>query len=152
MTYFIHRQRNLFSCGPVAILNALKWAGRGATYDSHYGLLVRECKTDVEGTHDKDLRKTLRKYGFKFKKTRLLQDIKDHLEDGGAMILSHLDSDGEWHYSFWYAHRFNRYHGANIDMSKDLRSVTEYRMKRYLFDTDDLKDLPEALLLTKQST
>ena len=36
MVQYILRQRNQYSCGPIALLNALKWRGENATWtDKH---------------------------------------------------------------------------------------------------------------------
>ncbi len=43
------KQRDRLSCGPTAILNALKWAGTGATYKEEGRQLIKDCRI-----HSKD--------------------------------------------------------------------------------------------------
>lgn len=44
-------QKNLYSCGPVAILNTLKWLGARVSYKKNYGLWKKKCRCNHEGTH-----------------------------------------------------------------------------------------------------
>ncbi len=76
MNQYIQKQRNHFSCGPIAILNALKWRDKKASYNSHYKKLVEQCNTTKEGTSDADLERVLRKYKFKFARSRLFKRIQ----------------------------------------------------------------------------
>lgn len=155
MNYYIHKQRNYFSCGPVALLNALKWRGDKATYDSHYKKLVKECKTTRDGTESAHFEKILGRYKFEFTKSRLYKDVQVHMRNGGAMILSHLDSENDWHFSFWYDYRLRKFYGANIDYSLDMQSVDEKAMRKYLlktgignhFQAEEGHDYPEAILI-----
>jgi predicted double-glycine peptidase len=44
------RQRNNYSCGPVAIMNLLKWLGESVTYANDYAYWLKQCKTAKYGT------------------------------------------------------------------------------------------------------
>jgi hypothetical protein len=67
MTKYI-RQTRRTTCGPVAVLNALKWAGYNFTRESHFNKLCKELqwspyhKMGYVGTHPYYIRKTLEKY------------------------------------------------------------------------------------------
>lgn len=106
------RQRDRFRCGPVAILNALKWAGSDATARL-LPKLSRETKCDPHypGTWKEDLAVILRKRGKKYFSIRQdsrssLKKIEECLRDGGSVLLCFLcpgtrDRDGwDGHYSF----------------------------------------------------
>ena len=44
-------QKNEFSCGPIAILNILKWIGFQVNYKKDYNFWKKKCKCDYSGTH-----------------------------------------------------------------------------------------------------
>lgn len=102
------RQTNLYTCGPIALLNALKWGGADATYRRHMRHLKRECKTDADGTHDFFFDRALRNNGKKFfsvirPRQFNLQTIREHIKNGGSIIVAHIELKPpyDWHYSFW---------------------------------------------------
>lgn len=52
-------QKNNFSCGPVAILNILKWAGFPVSYNKDYKFWKTKCKCTEYGTHQPLFQKCL---------------------------------------------------------------------------------------------
>ena len=44
-------QKNKFSCGPIAILNILKWVGFPVSYKKDYNFWKKKCKCNCFGTH-----------------------------------------------------------------------------------------------------
>jgi hypothetical protein len=52
-------QKNLFSCGPVAILNTLKWLEFPISYHQNYEFWKRKCRCNKEGTHQHYFQKCL---------------------------------------------------------------------------------------------
>jgi hypothetical protein len=44
-------QKNLYSCGPVAILNTLKWIGFPISYKQNYKFWKKKCRCTEGGTH-----------------------------------------------------------------------------------------------------
>ena len=104
------RQRDQYSCGPVSVINALKWAGLPLSYRKHYKKIKKKCKTDKGwGTYTHNITKTLG--GFKeiwFETVPLItyRQLKDHLMNGGAAILEYWyrEDDGSYdgHYAFVY--------------------------------------------------
>lgn len=96
------RQPDEISCGPTAILNALKWAGLPVTHDD-LPKIQFACKTanaidpnDTEnaGTYDHDFDRTLRYAGapaFKVKRKSnfSFKSVKDHLLAGGAVCIGY---------------------------------------------------------------
>lgn len=148
MIQYINKQKNDFSCGPIALLNALKWRGEKRTYRNDYQSLVKLCNTDKFGTYDSDLFNALKASGFKFKTTQLYSQVVDHLKQGGSVILAHIDCSNDWHYSFWYEYRFNKFYGANIDTQKSIKFVREKTMRKYLLNSQDPEEAPYAILLS----
>jgi hypothetical protein len=56
------RQKDDYGCGPIAVLNALKWAGYDAQYKRDYARLIRLCKCTKGGTIDDNFNKAIRQY------------------------------------------------------------------------------------------
>lgn len=92
-----YKQRDKFSCGPVAIFNALKWAGAkdGLTAKRALPPLSRlcECSKYNGGTKHTAMDRTLRIAGkrcFDIRRvyTPKLGEIEEHLRAGGALILN----------------------------------------------------------------
>jgi len=54
-------QKNNFSCGPIAILNLLKWIGLSISYKRNYEKLFKSCKCTWKGTHQHVFQKCLDK-------------------------------------------------------------------------------------------
>jgi hypothetical protein len=98
------RQPDRYSCGPTAIINAMKWAGLDATSRDYLPYLQFSCRTidlqnptdaDLNGTMDHDFDRVLRYVGkdvFKIKRRRSpsLPEIIRHLKRGGAVALSYF--------------------------------------------------------------
>lgn len=90
------KQRDSYSCGPIALLNILKWSGLRKTYKD-LPILQKECKCN-NGTWPEDLQKAVKKYSnlksFSRRKPSILK-IDQHLKRHGAVILVCYWSD-EW--------------------------------------------------------
>ena len=104
------RQRDDHSCGPVAIINALKWAGVPVTYRTHFRRIKRLCRTTQDwGTRREDMSKALARYGlalrYEVRSLVTLQEMEKHLLSGSALILEYWFREGEkydGHYVFIY--------------------------------------------------
>jgi len=111
------KQPNPYSCGPTAILNALKWAGLDVTLQQ-FPLLEYSCRTsgpdgdkedDEIGILDHDFDRVLRWSGkrifkkIKRKKYPTFKEIKKHLQKGGSICLGYYWIEGKQsggHYAF----------------------------------------------------
>lgn len=92
------KQPNQYSCGPTAILNALKWAGLDVTLQ-HHPLLEFSCRAedsddDEFGILDHDFDRVLRWAGknvftVRRSKTPTLEVIREHLKNGGSVCLGY---------------------------------------------------------------
>lgn len=100
MRYVI--QPDKISCGPTAIINALKWAGVPTSLQD-LPKIQFSCKTvnpvdptnvEAAGTYDHDFDRTLRYAGapvftVKKKSRPSFKSVKDHLAGGGAICIGY---------------------------------------------------------------
>jgi hypothetical protein len=102
MTYIV--QRDSYRCGPVAILNALRWAGADVTYKGMIGRLTQMCECKLpKGTKYRPFTKTLRKLGKEWFDIKLVVEptlgvIEDALRAKKAMIWNFKHERGR-HYA-----------------------------------------------------
>lgn len=122
------RQKNDYGCGPVAILNAMKWANPkdAISYKDTYERIEINCRTDRDGTDHKRFESVLKDYGswwnFNVTKARKFdyEKIMKHLDNDGAIILMHYElaiegeEDRETHYSLWTDLYMNEINGINV--------------------------------------
>lgn len=139
-------QPNPYSCGPIAILNALKWAGLDVTLQQ-LPLLEYRCRIidpesddeDDQGTWNHDFDRVLRWAGKKaFKKVLRrknpsLKEIKEHLKSGGAICLNY----------YWIDDKL-RQEGQHLTFLSG--------MKRGLIQTINDHDDPEKVQLRTSKT
>lgn len=95
------KQRDSYSCGPVAIINILKWLGvEKVTYKLlPFAQIICNCSTD--GTHDIDIEKAM-KYLEITKKRKISPSIKEvdkHLISGGIILISYVTIFDDGHFS-----------------------------------------------------
>jgi len=88
------RQKDYTSCGPVALINILKWMGCDVTYDSYIGMARALCKHEPGadgGTEGKGMESALKKLGIKFTKRKnpSLKQLDAHLDKGGSIVLDY---------------------------------------------------------------
>lgn len=95
LKYF--KQYDSFSCGPIALMNALVWAGYNITYDKDFERISRAMKMDEDGASTHNLNKAIRRY----KKLYVLPEegsfegpsiklIDEHLSLGGSFIIGYF--------------------------------------------------------------
>lgn len=114
------KQRDEFSCGPVAIINALKWAGHDYTYQA-LPTIRRLCRCKDEGTHSENLTRGLEKLKkrnkLKFKYNDLeyptLLKIDKHLKKGSLIFLYRENNQDIGHYIFINSKKENWYSVVN---------------------------------------
>ena len=87
-------------CGPIALLNLLKWLGMRVTVREHHGHLCWMCNLiDGFGSSDSDLTRALshlrrNNFSFKYRRKPKLKTILSHLKNGGAVILVYPNEVG----------------------------------------------------------
>jgi hypothetical protein len=83
------KQRDGYSCGPVAIINALKWAGVETTKEERKRISNKiKCKQNF-GTFKEDFQKYFKQIKYldsKFFHRLSLKKFKKHIDNGGAII------------------------------------------------------------------
>lgn len=91
------KQRDHHSCGPVALLNALKWAGYKVSYNKHFRSIYRSCKCSDTGTFDCDFDSAIRRYRHLIVMPEdgpfeqpYIGLIDEHLDNGGAVVFSYI--------------------------------------------------------------
>jgi len=109
------KQRDKHSCGPVAILNALKWSGQDMSHRKHIQMLkLMTGQKPRGGTSNTNLYRTLRVLGGKLLgslkiKPRIrptLQEMEAHLRNGGVVLLQYhwIDKNGSRFPQKWSFH------------------------------------------------
>jgi hypothetical protein len=89
------KQRDLYSCGPIAVANALKWAGKDISYKKHHKGFKRLCGAhNIKGVRPRNLEKALKVAGKGlFSITPVckpkLEEIDKHLSGNGCIVLSY---------------------------------------------------------------
>lgn len=142
------KQKDQYSCGPIAIMNALKWAGLHTTYKTHFYKIKSLCKTTILwGTTPDNMTTTLLKHSkylsFTTKSLVTLKEIDKHLNAGGAVILEYWFKDEgmnlyDGHYVFIFRERGYDFIAVNAigisvaqpcprDMLKSMLSCKKYR-------------------------
>jgi hypothetical protein len=115
-----YAQRDRHNCGPIAILNAMKWCSIKCSYKNDLKGIIQYCHTENDGTYDCYLEKavkyflnsnaTVRKYK-KLSKKRLVKYLEN---DNYSVIVGHklIDVDYE-HFSFWFDFKEDYVYAAN---------------------------------------
>ena len=132
------KQRDNYSCGPIAILNAIKWTESEWFTYRMLPAIQWVCKTDKNGTYDEHFNFALKYFEqlgyFKVVKARntYLTRIQEHLKNGGAMIAAYQESkcDREWHYAMFLSDMDGQWTVINHSNGKEL--FTEYQVSRSL--------------------
>lgn len=135
------KQRDDYNCGPIAIVNVLKWAGLPLTYGSMH-IFNQLMKTSLRrGTRRSEISSVLKLFkeviSFRHKKEPTLDDIRNHLDKGGiAIVLVRWMEDGQsWGHYFVVDEVINGgiYSVINFTMSKPARDVmTSYTLAEWL--------------------
>lgn len=125
------KQPDKASCGPIVIMNALKWGGKRYTLKNDFWRLIRKCRCgpDKLGTSPKHLDRCLRDetQGCLEIARRLepsIREIEEHLcQRNGAVIINYL----------WICKKTGKRHGhfaLFTDVSKTGRMFTGINDKR----------------------
>jgi hypothetical protein len=85
------KQNDKYSCGPVALINALKWAGEVKNGGALRKRLIAACKCKPpRGCYTDDFEQALtdlNTFDFQRKEFPELEDLDNHLDRGGAVLL-----------------------------------------------------------------
>ena len=93
-------QRDRFRCGPIAIANAMKWAGANFSFRDNKKRLDKLCKISETGCNPVNLTRALKKIGHKyltgiqrrklsnFTPTQVVRMIRKHIKAGGIVLMN----------------------------------------------------------------
>ncbi len=95
------KQRDKFSCGAVALLNADKFFGRRVTYRS-LPLYKKLVRTGQHGTYQRDMTRVLGRAS-----RRGWKQAKRFLQEGNCIIVDVRWRDGEGHYYLMVIHNYD---------------------------------------------
>ncbi len=156
------KQRDKFRCGPIAILNALRWVGVSIPYKELLPSLERLCECVApDGTRHAAFDRTLREVGKDIFTVRRvhhpsLAQIEEHLREGGHIILN---------YRWTHAGMDRRHFESLVEVSLSgrsfyvvngslrgpaLRKVTRTRFKEYDLRFQRVDPSFKAWFLTKR--
>ena len=139
------KQKDMYSCGPVVIMNVLKWAGVKFSYQEKIGVLreVCGCKPGRGTSHpnlDQALRWAVWEVEGKLRIRRVrrpkLCQIEKHLGSGGVVVLNYAwkrADKGDRHYTlltgvsrsgqyFWSANSFTTSSAVNWHTRDELKA------------------------------
>lgn len=131
-------QHDYYSCGPVAILNALKWVGVRATMKNMHSELCNMCYTskgDYGGTFPQEIDRVLRIYSrfhdfkvLRLRKIGIKRVTELLLHPNQSIILNYYR-----HYSFWPTTDGKWYFGINDHRGDSHRMIRVSAMPRNEF-------------------
>lgn len=82
------KQKNKYSCGPIAIINIAKHLGLNLTYKKHYYLIKTLCKCDKTGTSIEDFENTLKILPVKINQPTNINKINIVITNKHAFIIT----------------------------------------------------------------
>ena len=130
------KQNTKYSCGPVAIYNAIIWDEK----KEKISYLIKQCNTKKpHGTYWSDVSKVLRKYFPR--RTKKIESpskrlIDAHLNNGKSLIINyyweHKKKTGR-HYVFIWKRTSKQYYVTNVSRKKPvITRITSETMKKWL--------------------
>lgn len=93
------KQRNKYACGPVAIMNALKWANINVSYKKHFNKIKKLTDCINDGSYYDGIVKAIKNYSkvFNFVENHFIEicDIDGYIKNGASIILEYYYKDSE---------------------------------------------------------
>ena len=158
------RQRDQSSCGPIAVINALKWAGVKATEKTHKKKIKRitQCNPygrGFIGTHPYDVNHALSCYNS-IKIQRVSKDtwtkiteINEHLDKGGSILMRYFCKPGQGHYTFCFGRTYKTYRFVNDKKGSTITTRPCSEIKTMLSTPNEafgMLEFPVVWFLTKK--
>ena len=159
------RQKDEYSCAPIALYNAMQWA-KGGSNKTHWRWFSRVVKCDEDGTGDAGFLKGIRHLKRAVKVRRLhkptVKKIREHLSTGGAALAAFAytgpqEKEAQPHVILLLgAHpQGQSYVAANYHYYRKHAPVSKVPRKlfvRHFQKKRSLPKYPEAWLLSKKSS
>ena len=158
------KQYNYFSCGPIALLNALKWAGCNYSLKNDLKRIKKLCKLDNDGVLVSDFHSALKKESKNILKYKRyikfsINNMISHLNNGGSIILNYrfvFEDYGEEirHFTLITSIRRNKFIAINNNIVnnkiKTTGTISYDKMKEMIKSYRKYKlPFPTAWFLTK---
>lgn len=93
------KQKDKYACGPIAVLNALKWAGASAPYKKTFKRLKKLTDCTIGGSDYDGIVKAIKHYPkvFDFIENHFIEmsDIDYYIKEGASIILEYYYKDLE---------------------------------------------------------
>jgi len=162
MTRYL-KQRDQSSCGPVAVINALKWAGLRVTEKTHKKKIqqLTQCNPygrGFRGSHPYDVNHALSCYNsIKIQRVRkdvwtTLSEINEHLDKGGSILMRYfLANNG--HYTLCVGRTPKTYRFVNDSWNKTVIDRSQKRVKEMLSTSNNafgVLEFPVIWFLTRR--
>jgi hypothetical protein len=136
MPRYARQKKSSFNCGPVAILNCLKWAGAKVNVRQHlpyleFAVRIHDNAEDP-GTLDHDFDRVLRYSASKnlsvLRPKRLtLRALEKHLDQGGAVAVGYYFSGGGGHFTLLVGTKGRGFIAANDTRADKCRTLSYKR-------------------------
>ncbi len=156
MPRYVH-QKNSYSCAPTAIINVAKWANLPITFKHDFNWIKKDIKMSKNGAYLANINKFIRKeYGkyikIIYKKNPYFLDVKEHIENGGAVLLNYpfkIGKQNNCHIVLITKIIKNKWLVHNIHWKANMFLNTTTIMK-YINPSKDLPWRSDVWLLTKK--
>ena len=120
---YINRQQHHYSCGPTAVMNALKWLGVKVKYRCDINNFLDYEYKHSEGMYNTGVKKAFKDYGYDIKRKVYVTIplLKEELLKGNAIVLNYNHRIGG-HYLFIKSYnanenRFEVHNDSRLDAS-----------------------------------
>lgn len=123
-------------CGPIAIINILKWAGFQVTTKRHLPYLNEMCRPEGLGTSIRNLHKTLshlkrRRFWFRYRPQAKIGAIDATLKKGGAVLLYYMSDPTQYHFTLIIQGDGDRYTVVNAFKGKTVATVSRSTIRKW---------------------
>ena len=94
------KQKDKSSCGPIAILNILRWKGEAWATQSYLPVIKILCGWSKDGTYPTRMQSVMRALSIKYKVTThlTLKEVDKHIDDGGIFLIGYAVDEKHSHY------------------------------------------------------
>jgi len=138
MARFITEQQHASSCGPVAIINALKWLGYSVSYREELPTFTKLGYDD--GTNCYDLRRMLNAYQIKYKlyKQSSIKKLEQILNRGNTAIVCYDwvgPEDRGGHYIFIDSDLKHSFGAYNYQIGIETGALRKDTLDAYFYTT-----------------
>jgi hypothetical protein len=131
-------QTDKYSCAPIAVMNALKWAGMNCPYDLEWFQWVCRCECkDGAGTYLSDLDTVIKFFGLaeRYYEGLSLKEIDINLSKGKAALITYIKKDDTGHSMLCVGRAHNHYKVVNYarnvyPVQQVRRHVLKYLLSR----------------------